>query len=325
MVLIKHIGYSKFDENIIFDEIPPDYKSKNIKKYYDNIAKYNSKYLLNYKDFSKKSNINGNLIEIYMKSIMENIFYDLKSVDNIIMIDMTYSCGNNRFIIKRLGDNYNEIANHFLKHNVFTNFNVSYLLNPKYNKKTDDDRIDYFDFLNNLYKKHDFIFISGNLSYHMMKSISYYSEQMSYSLHFLQLFMLLSLQELNGSFIFFIYTCDSEVYRKMIELLQNYYKEIYLYKIVSIHANIAYIVGKDFLGITVEDLTKIKSIVNNIKDNNLGNDLNVFDSAIRKKHNIIKHIIPKSKNKFIHNLFDFKNNKISKQINKQINKFNKIF
>jgi hypothetical protein len=320
MVLIKHMGKNKFNENIIYKKKPPKYISPNIKKYYDLIAKHNVNYLLN-PIVLEKNKIN--LVSINLTNIMNNIFDDLYNVNNILLIDITYTCGNNKYILKRLGENYKALSDHFLKNNIFTTFKVTYLLNPKYNNKSDNDEINYIDFLNEYYKKYDFIFISGNLEYNMIKSISYYSEQMSYIIHFLQIYMLLSMQEKNGSFIFLIYTCDTKVYRNYITLLQNYYKEIYLFKIMNVKSNISYIIGKQFLGISDKELEKIKLIVSKIINNesDLGFNLNVFNEELRKKHNVIKHFNYHSNNNFIHNLFDFEDKKISKYVNGQINKF----
>jgi hypothetical protein len=299
----------------------------NMKKYYDNLAKKEVKIITDYKIYKKRKEQlknKENLIIVYMRNIMKNIFYDLDVVNNITMIDLTYSCGNNSFIINRLKDNYKQISDHFLDKSVFTTFTVSYILNPRYNSNIVKDKPDYnmfFEKINNM-SKQDFMFVSGTLEYFMMKSIAYYAEQMSYGLHMLQIYILLKLQAINGSFIFFIYTCDSEVYRKFIMLLQNYYKEIYLFKIMDIHSNVSYIIGKQFLGISDDDLQKLKIIVDDIiKDKELGQNLNVFDNKLRKKHNIVKYLNNNSTNLFIQNLYDFKHN--NKYADKQINKFHK--
>jgi hypothetical protein len=243
------------------------------------------------------------------------------------MVDLTYSCDNNGYIIERLKQNYDVLSNYLLKKNVLTVFTVDYMLNPRYNKMINESKTKQSFFFENIHnkEKYDFIFVSGNIEYFVVKSISYFSEQISSMIHFIQLYILLSTQNINGSFIFFIYTCDTDIYRNYITLLQNYYEEIYLYKLFDIDANIMYIVGKNFLGINDDDLDKLKNMALQIvtKDYKLGENINVYDDKLRKKYYVNKHLSNKSSNMFIHNIFKFKKN--NKFINEYINTFNKFF
>jgi hypothetical protein len=329
-ICIKHKKYIPFTNKIMYKNEPLNYNLKNIKKYYLKKAKENNKYLTDYKTFIKDNKIkihSKSLIKIYLENIYNDLFNNDMTVKNILMVDLTYSCDNNGYIIERLKQNYDVLSNHLLKKNVLTIFTVDYMLNPRYNKMINESKTKQSFFFENIHnnEKYDFIFVSGNIEYFVVKSISYFSEQISSMIHFIQLYILLSTQNINGSFIFFIYTCDTDIYRNYITLLQNYYEEIYLYKLFDINANIMYIVGKNFLGINNDDLDKLKNMALQIvtKDYKLGENINVYDDKLRKKYYVNKHLSNKSSNMFIHNVFKFKKN--NKFINEYINTFNKFF
>lgn len=333
-ICIKHTKYIPYTDKIIYKKEPLNYNLKNIIKYYLKKAKHNNKYLIEYKTFMKDNKIkihSKSLIKIYLENIYNDLFNDDMTIKNILMVDLTYSCDNNGYIIDRLKQNYDVLSNHLLKKNVLTIFTVDYMLNPRFDKTIDKLKSKsafFFDNIHNkkLYdKKYDFVFVSGNIEYFAVKSISYFSEQISSAIHFIQLYILLSTQNINGSFIFFIYTCDTNIYRNYITLLQNYYEEIYLYKLFDIDANIMYIVGKNFLGINNNDLNKLKKMALQIitKDYKLGENINVYDDKLRKKYYVNKHLSNKSSNIFIHNMFKFKKN--NKFINEYIDNFNKLF
>ena len=330
-VIINNTDKIPIIKNIIIKENPPNYLTKYAKKYYLSTSKKYSNSLLkvdlekynvnisNKQIISKKTNI----IEANISTIMSLFFKDLLDVNNIMMIDLTYTCGEISYIIDRLKINYNEISNHILKKNILSNFNVNYLLNPRFFiKNTDDRNVDYLNYFNQFTNIYDFIFISGNFEYFMMKSIFYFTEQITYLLYFIQLYLLLKIQKKGGSFIFLMYSCDTEVYRKFIELLSQHYEEIILFQVKNIPGKLSYIVGKNFKGIDSKTLEILKDIVKDLVDFDplLGSSLNIFDSKIRNKYNVIKHIRNDSYNKFIHNIFDFKENKMHEKIKNDINK-----
>jgi len=68
---------------------PPNYMTTNMKKYYDNLAKKEVKIITDYKIYKKRKEqlkSKENLIIVYMRNIMKNIFYDLDVVNNIIVL-----------------------------------------------------------------------------------------------------------------------------------------------------------------------------------------------------------------------------------------------
>ena len=168
--------------------------------------------------------------------------------------------------------------------------------------------------------KFDFIFISGtgNLEYYKLKKIEYFSEQMSYVMCMKQIIYLLKIQNKKGSFVLLFKTCDTIIFRKIIALLQNYYKELYLFKNFIGLTNLTYIIGYNFYGISIKDLKILEDINNSI----YLNEQNIFDLKLREKYNITLEI-DKSKQTdiFLHNIFDIEyeqNNKIISKFNKEI-------
>jgi hypothetical protein len=160
--------------------------------------------------------------------------------------------------------------------------------------------------------KYDFVFISGNIEYNKLQQIKYYSEQMNYVLHIKQIIYLLNIQQKDGSAVYLISTCDTDISRKNIALLQNYYKEVYLIKNLNYNVSLSYIVCNGFLGISKTELDKLNIINISLALTNQ----NVFNSKLRDKYNVTLPInTDKQTNVFLDNIFDIQ---YSKELDKII-------
>ena len=313
--------------NLIIKEEPPDYKTLIVKKYYDYMAKYNSYSLFHFQNKKRRElRIENNVINIYIEQILNTYFKELEFIKSLVLIDLTYTPGSIKYIKNRLKTVYEIISKFLLRKKVFTQFEISILLNPKYKLLTSNNNSSYHDILEEILneEKKEFVYMSGTLEYFMIKSISYYSEQIFHILFFIQIFYLLSIQKKGGAFIFFCYSIDSKISRDFIKLLNNYYDEVILFKLPKISANIMFIIGKKFLSISNNDLKILSDVYKDILDkygNSYGDNLNVFNAKLRKKHSIVKYIVNFSTNFFIHNIYDI--NLENRTIDKKITEFNK--
>jgi|LakMenE18May11ns_1017448.scaffolds.fasta_scaffold9955141_4 hypothetical protein len=280
---IQHNKKTKIKINIKYRKEPPPYKNiKTIKP----STKYSTK----------------ELIYNYIKSLEPFIKLN-KQINNIALIDLTaMTQGENankyNYIYDRLRWTYNALFNIILFKQDFKLFNmdISYLLDIDSTKDN----------------KYDFVFISGNIEYNKLQHIKYYSEQMNYVLHIKQIIYLLNIQQKDGSAVYLISTCDTDISRKNIALLQNYYKEVYLIKNLNYNLSLSYIVCNGFLGISKTELDKLNIINISLALTNQ----NVFNSKLRDKYNVTLPInTDKQTNVFLDNIFDIQ---YSKELDKII-------
>jgi hypothetical protein len=332
---------NNFSEKMIIKEEPPEYNLESVKKFYNKYAKYNSYILNNYdkggfKLIKKRWMLYRPVYQykyIYIETILKTIFNDLTNLNRFLLIDITYTCEYLNYINNRAKENINKFNIFFKKNNI--NPLISVVYNPKYNKVRKDeirgnDR--YFFKEISLKNKQDFIYFSGGLEYFLIKSISYYTEQMHYLYFYFQVFYILNFQKKKGSFIINLnYIVDTDVGINLIRLLKKYYQEIFLVRDVDYEFHCLYIVGKNFLGTNKDDMKILKNLFNNIYMKNLytfkfGESLNVHDKNLRKKNYVIKFIANFTKNIFIHKLIKFDNkdtqfNDIIAEFNNQIIKY----
>lgn len=280
--IIKHDKKKKININIKYDFEPPEYiKIKKIIKH-------------------EKTMGTKELIYSYISSL-ENFIYVPKEIKKIAMIDLTnltsnkliYSqmkesdIGRIKYIYDRLRWNYGAFFNILIKKINFFYINVNYLLEMPSGTLAPE--------------KYDFIFISGNLSYNKIQEMRYYSEQMNYVLHMKQIIYLLNIQNIGGTAVYLISTCDTPIGRKNIALLQTYYKELHLIHNPDLHVSLSYVVCNKFLGISASELNKLNNIDKSIKLTNQ----NIFDKRRRELRNVTLPInIEKQTNIFLHNIFD---------------------
>ena len=280
--------------NIKYASTPVKYLNKYVAQFYEKQALANAK-RLNF--ISQHGRINVAFsIENNITTILNEIFPEgiHNPLTNILLIDLTYSCEHFTFIKNRLRKNYLAITDFLLKTSFFQTIGITWSINPRYLNILPSEFIHHFSALSPI--KLNFIFVSGNLDYYMSKSISFYTEQISYVLYLTQCYIILANQELGGSFIYFFYSCDTPIFRQMIAIFQNSYASTYLFNLFD-NTNISYIIGKNFLGISDENLFIIKECISELlqKYPDFGESINIYSDELRKKYHVVKHIttIPK--------------------------------
>jgi hypothetical protein len=92
--------------------------------------------------------------------------------------------------------------------------------------------------------------------------------------------------------------------------------------------NITYLIGKNFLGITSHDLNIFKSIYEDICTKKYHQNpaiyLNIFDTSIRTKNYVSKHLANFNTNDFLHKIVDFEENKKEElEFNLKLDEYNK--
>ena len=308
--------------DIIYKNKPVDYTLNIVKKYYDSLAILNYNVgVLGYYNIQTNSN---NIIQYNMKLLFDNYGTLDISINNILMIDLTYTCGSRAFIEERLHHNYNALSLFIINNTIDTihnSFTVNFLFNPKYIH----DLITPVEFTHNLLskQKYDFCFISGNIEYFKLKSVAYYTEQMSCIMYIIECYTLLCNQNINGSFVFLVYTLTTPIYKKILLLLKSYYMELQL---CNMGNSLFYIVGKHFLGISQSELNKLKAlIIKLITDHpDQYQTTNIYDMKLRKQHHVFMPINTNDKQHhkgYLHNIFNL--DIIDDTLTGLINKFTK--
>lgn len=314
--ILKHTYKYDITEDIKYINDGYDYKSKLAKKYYKKEA-YN-KYILNITNFDfiknkilKRSNIEYNSPVLFVNNIFNDFYTNTNKPKNICIIDITPTYNPN-YIINRNKLYYELISNFYLKKDKFFDVEIKYILNNMCNE--------YNILKNNNNIKYDFICIGGTLEAQYYKHIYYYLEHINIQLFFTQILFLLLNQNKNGNFIMFFYTIDLDVMKKIILLVNSYYKYIGLYN--NGYGNINYICGKGFRNISKTELNKLIKIYYKLKVNNkyFGIGLNIFNQKKRNEYYVHKSITKVSKNNFIKNIYNIN---YDKNTLKLINKFNK--
>lgn len=292
----------KIKQNIILKKNPP--------KYIINPPCINMK---NRVHFSTKELIYNNIdsMEEFLQDIIE-----AKIIKNMALIDLTEPDKRVKYIYDRLRWNFNSLFKQFLRFNHIYSIDIKYILNNNLND------INNINNINNI--KYDFIFISGNKNYNYIEKAKYFAEQFNHNIHMQQIIYLLKIQQIGGSFIFLFTTANTDLYHKLITLLQMYYKKIILFKNLQMLTTLTYVIGINFLGISNTDLNILNKIYNNliILDNK---EQNIFDSKIRNKYNITIDINSNQTDIFLHNIFDINQSKNSccGDNHTKINKFTK--
>ena len=178
------------------------------------LAKYNHYILTNYvKDkfkIIKKWTLFNNTQryqykEIYIEAIMNLLFHDIKKIDRILFIDLTYTCEYLHYLNLRIKNSIDRF--HIFFKNKGIKPIISVIYSSKYNKIRKDETYGsdtYFFKEVSIQEKQDFIYFSGGLEYFLIKSIYYYSEQMHSLYLFFQIFYILSFQKKGGSFIIYL-------------------------------------------------------------------------------------------------------------------------
>ena len=111
-------------------------------------------------------------------------------------------------------------------------------------------------------------------------------EQESFALIFGQIVTALKVQKINGSFVLKIFETFTLVTLNFIEILRDYYENVYVVKPYTSRASNAekYIVCKDFKGITQKEITKLESLVTEFEKNKEYNLTSLFpDYTINEK------------------------------------------
>jgi hypothetical protein len=321
LIKIKHAPSDMIiKSNIKFAPFPPKYLRAIVEKFYLQRALNDAK-RLNSLEYNRKASVNYFSINNNITTALSLVFPEgLPSWPmNIMLIDLTYSCEHFTFIQNRLRECYIAFANFITKTAMFQMFNIQWCVNPRYHET------DFMEYFTNLHEeKLNFIFVSGNLDYYMTKSISFYTEQISYILYLAQTYIVLANQAPGGSFIYFFYSCDSPIFRQMINILQNSYTEIYLFNLFD-GTNNSYIIGKDFIGISPENLATIKETLAKLLQEypDFGESFNIYSDELRKRNHVIKHITwPPKDIKYLSKVFDLHN--VSNRIYKKINAFHDI-
>ena len=343
---LKHQKKIKFKSNIIIKEAPPEYSSKNAKIFYLKKAKmYYQEIFSGTKKITNLTKLKNNnttkiklkphLIKFYTYDILKYIIKD-RNIKKFSIIDLTYNCENYHFIQKRQKMYYDTLINYILEEKMFISEDFTFLYNPLYhlNKKNSNKTFDFIINLNyqNMFKdienNQDFVIISGTLKYYETKEIYYYLEQFQYVYMFIQIYYLIHILKINGSFMMFCWSMSTEFNKNILILLQKMFTEIILYKRIDLEGNNFYIVGKGFKGLNKSDSLEMNNIYNNLKEyialSGYGNKLNIKDPKLRKEKFTFKSIRFEDYNKFLYKIVNIElDSKIKKNIYSQINNFHK--
>ena len=347
-----------YDYESMYD--PPDYKLKKVKELYYQKSKYDSHSLNNYTDRFKVSTKNWVLYkpisinnDLYLNFILNTYFKDDQPKYKLF-INLTYTCDFIGYIEKTVEKSVNYINNFFKNNNANNNAIDKIIYSPRYKiagdtklLKSDEDFFNpIFDtyirgkqdttnsfFLKDISvkNKQDFIYFTGGLEYFLVKSLSYYTEQIHYIYFFFQIYYILINQSKNGSFIIRLnHIIDTHLGRSLLRFIKKYYKNIYLVRDLDFSADILYIVGKNFEGINKSDVKILKKLFKNIFFNKrestdkfvftMGEHLNVFNNKLRIKKNVVRQFVNFVKNIYLCKLIKFKNKDL--YFDKIINKFN---
>jgi hypothetical protein len=301
IITLNHIKNYRLKSHITTSDQLNDYETLHMRKYYLKLSKS--------KKIKPRLHKSRDLIIYNINTIMNTVLNNIKLCKNILMIDKTPIVNNDdNYIMRRLEYNYNTLATYFIKNSnaIYISFDVDYLSNNINHK------------INNV--KYDFIFVSGNLEYYMIKKLIYFSEQISAVIHHNQIYLLLKHQRIAGSAIILMYTFDTNIYRSYIYLLLSYYKKVHLFKSNYIKSNISYIVCEHFLGITNEQLNKINDVNTELSlmFPKYNEDFNVLNESHRKKYNVKKEINANSYETYLTSIYKHIDDP---QINQQINNF----
>ena len=316
---------SNFQKNIIFNNNPSDHRLDIVKKFHNKIAKYNNYILSYFNQDNYKLIVDGWYVynpkykynNIYTETILNLKFNDIKKLNRILFIDLTYTCDYMNYLnnkIKNIIDTFQTFLN---AKNITPNLSI--IFSPKYSNILRDE-INKGDnyYLKELMinKKQDFIYFSGGLDYNLIKTITYYNEQFHSLYFFFQVFYILHNQKKKGSFIISLsYIISTDYGITLIRLLKKYYEEISLVRDLDYESNYLYIVGKNFIGIDKKDKKILKDIIEFTKNKSFsfkfGENLNIYDNNLRKEHYITKNISTLIlKDSFFNNIIEFNKNDI---------------
>jgi len=338
---LEHNKKYKFKYDLIIKNYPPDYNNNKIEKYYRKIAKYNSYKLNNFNinnfDFierksgvvwmlykNRKSDMTDSIIKL-----MTLIFNkkELNTIKSFTIVDLSYTCGNYFWVLDQMKRLENMFKTFFLEAHI-TKKKINIVNNPHYDIYKKDKRLEELNlkFFSKISSKNkqDFIFIIQVLDIFQTMPISYYLEHI-YSINLiLHIYYILTFQKNNGSFILCNPSFDINLSRSYLRIMKNYYEKIYLFKADSNGFGFTYLVGKNFLGISKNDLNIFNKLYNEILvklySHKTSDSINIFDPQIRKKNYICKHIENFNTNNFVHNIINF--NEDDDDFDKKLNKFN---
>ena len=132
--------YNNFKEDLIIEKTPPDYKLDIVKKYYQKYSKFNSYSLNNFREKDFKLVKDRWLLyrpdlkysDIYIDSILNLLLNDIKKMNKISLIDLTYTCEYFNYINNRMKNIIEKFDLFFNKRS--ENFILNIITSPKYNK-----------------------------------------------------------------------------------------------------------------------------------------------------------------------------------------------
>ena len=328
-----------FYEKIIYNDDPQDYRLNIVKKFYNKFAKYNNyqlNYFIinNYKSLKEEGwyalNPKYKYKHIYTEAILNLKFNDIKKLNRILFIDLSYTPDYINYINNRTKSIMNTFNNFLKNKNIIPQLSI--IFSPKYSGIRRDEinkGDDYFlkEVLVN--KKQDFIYFSGGLDYNIIKTVTYYTEQFHYLYFFFQVYYILNCQKKNGSFIIALnYIINTDYGITLLKLLKKYYGEISLIRDLDYESNYLYIVGKNFLGINKKEKQILNNIIELVYTNKkysfkFGENLNIYNNKLRNKNYITKNMSALIIKGFLNNLIEFKNDDNDKEFSTIIDKFNK--
>ena len=291
-------------KNIKYIDDGYSYNSNQTNVFYLKYAK--KQYILykkyKYLNFIKKIKFNSvNIARIYFEKIFNN-FYNNLDFNNI------------NFLNNGSGTEWVKVyINYKIDKNIINcnNITISEL----------SDKLIFEKKNNSKQNKFNFIFCLDSLNTDIFRLCAYFSEHFILYILFLETLYCLTHQEKDGSFMICFYTLDLKMTKDLIILLNNYYKEIKIFKAVIDNNIISFVCGKYFIGCG----SKIIKILFEIKNKLLNNNkYNIFDVKKREEYNVKLPITKDQSNKILQNVFDISlDSNIIRDNFKKIESFNK--
>ena len=336
----------KFKKNIVIKNYPEDYKTKNVEKYYRELAKINFN-KINYFDMNnfdfvqfapgkvwmlhKSRKINyADAIPIFMNIIFDIDYF--KNVKNFVQVDLSFTNREFEWVKNQITNYENTFKNTFK--NIFkrNNIKMKSIYNPFYDFC--DKNYKYRELISILFdkilvkEKQDLIYMNTVLPLSLKKSISFYIEYLSSISAIIYIYYILSVQKVKGSFIIQYSSFDTSLSRDHLRIFKNYYEKVYIFTYPLYGSNITYLIGKNFLGITKNELNIFKNIYEDMDTKRYIQNqqyVNIFDTLIRKKNYVSKHISNFDSNDFLHKIVDYEatDKMQDKDLDLQLDEYNK--
>ena len=277
-------------------------------------------------------------LHIYFKSVDDNLskynflnlyrvlnssFDTSKKVHSILGLDI--SNDNHQkdvqiFYQKRL-QNYIDAIQTFIvrkNHHQVNSYTINYLT---YNDLKTYQINKIIPKIKTLRSSFDFIVISGTEEYFNLKKLGAYSEFVNSPIFLIQVYLILSCQQISGSAILYLTNLSQMISKELLFLLSHFYKKIKLIKHDETSFN-HYIYLSDFKGIEESQLKELEDLL--IEINNLyptlGQNLNSHHRPTRKKYHLSKELNQKDN---LHFVTSFLKKKVPQSFIQQINNFEK--